>query len=690
MHISGLSQLSRRGRELLAGLPRRRGKDARRKDGLARGFSSLAARAAAFIIATCTIPIIILGWYFSQQTTESLTAAAIDRNNKVAERAASDIGLYVQSKKNFLSATSGKAEIRSMDPLAAKNFLVQVQPYYGGNDALFVADRSGRQICRTDGSQPVNIGDRDYFRTAMGGTISFSDPVFSKVTNQLTILGAAPVYGGGNTVVGVLGANLSIANLQTRVEAILSQNPGYAIVLLDKRRVPLYNQHNPSSVESQEPLKEEVYAEAVQNRTGDTTGTLRDQEFLASYRAVENTDWVIVALFPKDKALETIGTAVQHSIRVTLLLVAVFVTTGLLVTRRALAPLRELEKGARLVADGDLSVTVNDRRSDELGHVATAFNSMTTGLRELGEAIKASSSHIFSTVASVTDAAGQASESSQQVSQSIQDVAERITRQSDDTLKTETLLGELRTISAKVSGHSREMTAATRECSSVAGEGQAVVDEAIAHMLQIKTTAEDTVANIAALGASTREITRITDIITSMTKQTQLLALNASIEAARVGEAGRGFAVVAGEVQKLAEQSGEAVKSIASLVRDVQEKTAAATVVVQHSLASIERSAGINEQLGAAFGHIVDAIGKTRAEADEITTASEQQLACCRQAFDAVAGIARSTADNNTTIHEVAAVSEEQAAAIQNIFFSIEHLKSLARDLDGAAQRFKA
>ncbi len=676
MRISGLSKLGRGGK-LAAGLSRHR-------------FSSLAVRAAIYIVLTCTIPIIILGWYFSQQTAASLTTAAIDRNNKVAERVASDISLYVQTKKNFLTATSGKEEIRSLDPIAAQKYLTQVQPYYGGNDALFVADRTGSQIFRTDASPTVNIGDRDYFRAALGGATSFSDPVFSKITNQLTILGAAPIYGGGSTVVGVLGANISILNLQTRVETILSQNPGYAIVLLDKRRVPLYNQHNPSSVEKQEPLPEAVYVEAVQNKNGDTAGTLRGQELLTSYRAVDNTDWVVVSLFPRDKALETISTTVQQSTRVALLLVVVFVSTGLLVTRRALAPLKELEKGTRQVAAGELNVTVNDSRSDELGSVAAAFNSMTSGLRELGGTMKTSASHIFSSTASVTDAAGQANESFQQVSQSIQDVAERIARQSEDTLKTETLLGELRTISAAVSGRSREMAAAAHECSTVAGDGQAVVDEAVAHMLQIKVAAENTVANISSLEASTREINRITDIITSITKQTQLLALNASIEAARAGEAGRGFAVVAGEVQKLAEQSAEAVKNIAALVSGVQAQTAEATAAVQQSLASVERSAGINEQLNAAFGHIVDAIGKTRTEADEITVASEQQMVCCRQAFDAVAGIARSTADNNATIHEVAAVSEEQAAAIQNIFYSIDHLKSLAHDLDDVAQRFRA
>ena len=690
MRISNPSLPSGRGRNLLSGLLRRPPIGAGGKNGLASGFSSLIVRAAIFIVTTCAIPILILGWYFSHQTADSLTAAAIDRNNKVAERVASDISLYVQAKKNFLAATSGKEEIRSLDPLAAKKYLVQVQPYYGGNDALFIADRAGNQLCRTDASPPVNIGDRAYFRAALGGTISFSDPVFSKVTNQLTILGAAPIYGSGNAVAGVLGANLSIPNLQTRVEAILSQNPGYAVVLLDKRRVPLYNQHNPSSVENQEPLKEEVYTEAVQNKTGDTSGNIRDQEFLVSYRAVENTGLVVVSLFPKDKALEALGTMLQHSTRVALLLVAVFVVAGLLVTRRALAPLKALEKGARQVAAGDLSVTVNERRDDELGNVAAAFNAMTAGLRELGDAMKTSSSHIFSSTASVTEAAGQASESFQQVSQSIQEVAERINRQSEDTRKTETLLGELRAISATVSGRSSEMVAAARECSSVASEGQEVVNQALDHMRQIKTTAESTVVNITSLGTSTREINRVTDIITSITKQTQLLALNASIEAARAGEAGRGFAVVAGEVQKLAEQSGEAAKNIAALVGDVQTKTAEATAVVRQSLAFIERSASINEQLGAAFGHIVDAISKTRDGADEITSASEQQLGCCRQAFDAVAGIARSTSDNNTTIHEVAAVSEEQAAAIQNIFFSIEHLKSLAHDLDGIAQKFRA
>lgn len=632
----------------------------------------------------------ILGWYFAHQTADSLTHAAIDRNNKVAERVASEIGSFVQNKKNFLTATSAKQDLRALDPAVARSFLLQVQPYYGGNDPLFVADGSGNQICRTDAAPLVNIRDREYFQSALQGKIGFSDPVTSKVTNQLTIIGAAPIYSGDNKVIGVLGANLSIQTLQTRVESILSQNPGYAIVLIDKNRVPLYSQLNPTAAEKQEALPEEFYGAALKNRSGDGTGVVRSQEFLVSYRPVENTDWVVVSHYPRDAAYALTRSMFIGGAKFALMLVIVFVAIGLLVTRQALAPLKELEKGARLVAGGDLTVAVDVRRRDELGYVANAFNSMTGRLREIVKAVKDSSSQIHSAAGAINAAADQAGSSSQQASQSMQNVADLTARQSDHTATTEALLAELREISGGVSSHAREAAAATKECSLVAGEGQAVVNEAVARMLQVKTIAEKTVSDITALGTSTKEINRITDMITSITKQTQLLALNASIEAARAGEAGRGFGVVASEVQALAEQSAAAVKSIATIIGEIQAKTGEAVSVVRQSLTHIEQSASTNERLGTAFARISGAIAKAEAEADEITVACEKQLTCCQQAFSAVTDINRSTASNNTAIHEIAAVSEEQTAAIQNIAFSIEHLESLAQALEEMVQRFKA
>jgi len=293
---------------------------------------SLSVKAAVFTVLTCSVPILIIGCLFAYQTLNNMTETAIEKNNKVAERVASDIGSYVMSKKNFLLAISSKDELRTMNPVIAKQYIRQVHPFYGSTDALFMTDPTGQQICRSDNMQLVNIADRDYFKTALQGTTNFSDPIQSKVTNSLTIIGTAPIYGTGNKIVGIMGANLSIDNLQNLIEQILSQSPGYSIVLLDKNAIPLYNQLNSSSVEKRLPLSEPFYKEAVQSKAGHAIGMLRDQDVLISYRPIANTEWVVVSHFSKDTALEATHALVVQSIQLALLLTIVFVIIGIFVS----------------------------------------------------------------------------------------------------------------------------------------------------------------------------------------------------------------------------------------------------------------------------------------------------------------------------------------------------------------------
>lgn len=104
------------------------------------GLASLTSRAAIFAVLTCSIPIVIIEGYFTHQTLGALTQAAVDKNNKVADRIAGDIGNYILNKKNFIMASSGKDEVRAMDPVTTKRYLQQIQPFYGSNDTLFVTD----------------------------------------------------------------------------------------------------------------------------------------------------------------------------------------------------------------------------------------------------------------------------------------------------------------------------------------------------------------------------------------------------------------------------------------------------------------------------------------------------------------------------------------------------------------------
>jgi len=125
-------------------------------------WSSLVTQGTILIIMTCVIPLSIIGWYFTTQTMASLTEAAIEKNNKVADRIASDIGANILSKKNFLMVASADNGIREMEKDTVGKYLALIKPYNIGNEALFVALADGGQIFRTDNGALVTIADRDY------------------------------------------------------------------------------------------------------------------------------------------------------------------------------------------------------------------------------------------------------------------------------------------------------------------------------------------------------------------------------------------------------------------------------------------------------------------------------------------------------------------------------------------------
>lgn len=444
---------------------------------LQHSLTSLSAKATILILVVCTLPVMLIGWYLSNQTIESLTQAAIDKNNKVADRIAGDLAQTLLNKNNFLMATSGKDEIRALDAIRAVTFLRQIQPYYGGNDALFLADYTGRQIARTDQAAPVSIADREYFKLAMQGKTNYSDPVKSKVTGQLTILGVTPVFGIDNKIIGVLGANISLKNIHTSIEKILAENPGYAVTVLDKNCVPLYHQFQSSAVEEQRSLADKGFQQAVKTQNGALLMNVRGQDYFMSYRPVPNTEWVVAVMFPKAEALKTAREAVDQSVLLILALVFIMAAAGLICVRFALQPLKKLADGAVTVASGDLTYQLPDDRKDEIGKVAAAFANMTGSLRKIVQGLKTSVGEISSASSQVAAAAGQASAASRQVTQSIQEIDAQAAKQEQDAELTGQVLQELVQTSSTVADNSGQVVAAAKVCTTAAITGEKVIAE---------------------------------------------------------------------------------------------------------------------------------------------------------------------------------------------------------------------
>lgn len=651
-------------------------------------WSSLATQGTLLIIMTCVIPLSCIGWYFTTQTMASLTAAAVEKNNKVADRIASDIGANVLSKKNFLMVASADSRIVGMDKATVATYLGQVKMYYGGNENLFVAGHDGNQLVRTDNKPLGNIAGQEYFKQVMQGSIQFSDPVTE--AGQLSIIASVPIIGEGNKVQGVFGATLSLQNLNGMVEQILSQNPGYSITIINKNRVPIFYQGDSTAVAESKQLNTSYYTEATEKQTGDTMGQLRGQDYFISYRPIANTDWVAVSAYPKQVALQSAYDMVENGVQVTVLLTIFFILVGLFLTKKALQPLKELAKGVRVVAKGDLTQQMKNHRHDELSHVAQAFNSMTANLRGIVTSVKESSALVLESTDSVAATSEQSRVGSIQVSQSVEEIAGQIGEQGKDTQKTEKVLQRLVDITVNVSASIGQAAVSSDACSLAAIQGQGVMNETVTKMENIKQLVNGTAQTVGFLGESTKQIGEITGIIGQIASQTNLLALNAAIEAARAGDAGRGFAVVADEVRKLAEQSARAAKDISVLISKIQGQTSSCVMEMQQSVSQVEEGLVMAQTSGGNFEKIVEAAGNVQLQANRITVETQTQVALCQDALQALASINVLAAKNTSGAHEIAAVCQQQAAASQEITLSIEKLHGMSYNLENLVSRFTA
>ena len=312
------------------------------------------------------------------------------------------------------------------------------------------------------------------------------------------------------------------------------------------------------------------------------------------------------------------------------------------------------------VADGNLTMqaTVSE---DITGAIADSVNYTVEELRTLV-------GRINSTVEQVTDASSEAQETSTRLL-SASDEQSREIRSTGDAV-----LAMARQIS-EVSVSAAESATVARQSLAAAEDGQRAVQNSISGMNEIREQIQETSKRIKRLGESSQEIGEIIELISDITEQTNVLALNAAIQAASAGEAGRGFSVVAEEVQRLAERSGEATKQIGALVRTIQTDTQDAVSAMEKSTQGVVEGAKLSDAAGQSLGNI----GRV-----------SRQLA---ELIEAISGDtstqAKSAGGMASSIEHILSVNEEASDGTRRTATSIQQLSALALELKSSVARFK-
>jgi twitching motility protein PilJ len=312
------------------------------------------------------------------------------------------------------------------------------------------------------------------------------------------------------------------------------------------------------------------------------------------------------------------------------------------------------------LADGDLTIRAKVTE-DITGAIADSMNYTIDELRAL--------------VTGVNNASTQVSAKSQQaqsVSVQLLDAAEKQSREIQST--TEQVLSVANTLST-VSTNAEESSKVALRSLAASDKGRFAVQNSIAGMNDIREQIQETSKRIKRLGESSQEIGEIVELISDITEQTNVLALNAAIQAASAGEAGRGFSVVAEEVQRLAERSAEATKQIGAIVKTIQADTQDAVVAMEKSTAGVVEGAKLS-----------DAAGQALSEIDSVTTNLASLIQKISSDTQSQAASANKVARNMQDILEI---NRQTTAGTQQTASSIQELADVASDLKSSVSGFK-
>lgn len=408
---------------------------------------------------------------------------------------------------------------------------------------------------------------------------------------------------------------------------------------------------------------------------------------------IMNSSGEIVAVYGIDfdynLVKERLNTLIWKTGLISIVSIFISVFIVIYILRKSLKPLAILVESSQIAAAGDLTVTVPVKANNEVGQAATAFNEMLEKLRLLVTNINDTSHNVTSSAEQLTQTAEEVKESAAQISSTMDELASGAESEANHASDmSENMLTFIAKINqANEMGHSIQEYSA--EVLDMTNNGYEQMENSTKQMNLIYEIVRDAVEKVQSLQAQSHQISELVSVIQNVADQTNLLALNAAIEAARAGEQGKGFAVVADEVRKLAVQVSESVTDITKIVAGIQQETGNATKSLEDGYQEVEQGTIQITETGKTFNEISIAVEKMAANIKSVTTNLSDVTEETEQMNIAVQEIAAISEESAAGIEETTASSHQTSSSMEEVTTSSNELVNLAEELNRLVSLFK-
>ena len=531
-----------------------------------------------------------------------------------------------------------------------------------------------------------DYSDREYVRQAMQGNVYVSEPLISKITGELSIMVAAPLYADGIRGDGIVGVvyfvppetflNDIVSSIQIgdNCRAYMINKSGDTIADITLDTITTQNIEREAQSDSSLKSRAALHAEMRQGKNG--FGSIRADggpRFLA-YAPVGGTDgWSLAVAAPKANYLADTYFGILISVLVIVVSIIASIVVALKLSSNISVPMRACAQRMKQLVEGDLKSPVPQTAGqDETAELTRSTAAMVAGLNTiiddisylLGEmanknfdiqsphrdayvggfqsillSMRTLKLELSGTMRQINSSAGQVSSASGQVSTGAQTLSQGAMEQASS-------IEELAATISDISASAQKTSAAAEEAGRFVGLAGAQLGTSVEHVKELNAAMER-------ISSSSEEISKIIAAIENIAFQTNILALNAAVEAARAGTAGKGFAVVADEVRNLASKSDEAAKATKELI--------------ESSIASVQEGSQAVGQVTASLERTSELAGNVSIQMDVVVEAVENQTASLTQVTEGIDQISSVVQTNSATAEESAAASEELSAEANSL-----------------------
>ncbi|MCQ9422185.1 methyl-accepting chemotaxis protein [Pseudomonas sp. LJDD11] len=576
------------------------------------GFSKKILLAAALTVGVAFTVFIVVNDYRQRQTLKTNVLGELQQLGTLTTQ---NIQTWLEGRGQLVQsmgqqiAADGKeqAQLRRAINLPAytENFLLS---YFGGADGVMFSIPAGNRPADYDPRA------RGWYKAAQGaGKTIVTEPYIASSSGKLVVTVATPVSQQGQ-MIGVAAADISLESISKTINSLNFGGHGYAFIVSADGKILIH----PDANRVLKPLSEVYPDNTPKVAAGVSEIESADKAEIIAFTPVEgptSSRWYVALVLERDAAYAMLGEFRSSAITAMLVVVlAVILILGLLI-RVLMQPLHQMGSAMRDIAagEGDLTKRLNITSQDEFGELARSFN-------QFVERIHTSIREVASTAAQLGDVVNQVVQASNSSIGSSDEQAHR-------TESVAAAINELGAAAQEIARNAAQTSQKSGDASQLAGDGRQVVQQSIGAMNELSAKISESCARIESLNGKTANIGQILEVITGISQQTNLLALNAAIEAARAGEAGRGFAVVADEVRNLAHRTQDSAQQVQGMIEELQTGARDAVTTMLASQRHSESSVDITNRAGERLGSVTQRIDEINEMNQSVAAATEQQTA---------------------------------------------------------------